>query len=120
MTQRVRKGSLQVATVIADLLKNEIAPGTGISPEQFWQSCESILQDLTPKNQALLKKRDTLQASIDQWHREQWGKPVDTVAYKAFLKAIGYLQSAPSDFHITTSHVDTEIAELAGPQPVRD
>ncbi len=118
MVQRVRKGNLQVATVIADLLEKEIAPGTGISPDQFWQACEAIFTDLTPKNQALLKKRDTLQAGIDQWHREQWGKPVDATAYKAFLKAIGYLVPEVSDFTIATENVDPEIATLAGPQLV--
>ena len=118
MVQRVRKGNLQVAKVIADLVEQEMLPGTGISPNGFWQACEGILKDLTPKNQVLLKKRDTLQASIDQWHLEQWGKPVDATAYKAFLKAIGYLVPEVPDFNIVTHNVDPEIATLAGPQLV--
>ncbi|MCW1276694.1 malate synthase G, partial [Acinetobacter baumannii] len=76
--------------------------------------------DLSPKNKALLAKRDELQAKIDEWHRNN---KFELGAYKAFLTEIGYLLPEVEDFQITTENVDEEIALLAGPQlvvPVRN
>lgn len=118
MTDRIQKGGLQIATVLHNLIANEIAPGTGIDPDSFWAEFEKIVEDLGPKNVALLKKRDRLQAQIDQWHRDHKGQEVDAAAYKAFLTEIGYLVPEGDDFSIATSGVDDEIATLAGPQLV--
>ena len=57
MTERVQRGSLQVAAVLNDLLEQDIAPGTGISPEAFWQAFEAIVTDLAPRNRALQAAR---------------------------------------------------------------
>ncbi len=118
MTERTQEGGLQIATSLHQLIANEIAPGTGIAPSHFWQQLESILTDLAPRNEELLRYRDALQAKIDQWHAERSGEVHDPVAYKAFLEEIGYLVPEGADFEITTDNVDTEIAEQAGPQLV--
>lgn len=118
MTDRIQKGGLQIATVLHNLIANEIAPGTGIDPDSFWAEFEKTVEDLGPKNVALLKKRDRLQAQIDQWHRDHKGQEFDAAAYKAFLTEIGYLVPEGDDFSIATSGVDDEIATLAGPQLV--
>jgi malate synthase len=118
MTDRIQQGGLQVATVLHKLLENDIAPGTGIAPEDFWQALASIITDLAPKNSALLQKRDDLQGKIDAWHRENPGAGYDRAAYKAFLQEIGYLLPEGDDFAITTENVDPEVATLAGPQLV--
>lgn len=118
MTQRIQKGGLQIAQVLHDLVANEIAPGTGVDIDHFWASFEEILEKLGPKNKALLQKRDDLQAKIDTWCEENKGKPQDLEAYKAFLTEIGYLLPEGDDFEITTTNVDPEIAEIAGPQLV--
>ena len=80
------------------------------------------MHDLAPRNRALLKKRDELQARIDGWHRAQHGKhsgkPFRRAAYKAFLAEIGYLVPEGPDFAIDTAGVDAEIAHIAGPQLV--
>ena len=62
MTDRIQKGGLQIATVLHDLVANDIIPGTGIEADAFWASLENVLNDLAPKNKALLAKRDSLQA----------------------------------------------------------
>jgi len=118
MTERTQEGGLQIASSLHRLINDEIAPGTGISPAHFWQQLEAILTDLAPRNEALLRHRDTLQAKIDTWHSERSGEPHDAAAYKAFLEEVGYLVPEGDDFTITTENVDTEIAEQAGPQLV--
>ncbi len=118
MTERVQVGGLQVAKVLFDFVNNEAIPGTGISAEQFWKGAESVINDLAPKNHALLAKRDELQAKIDAWHQARAGQAHDAVAYKAFLQDIGYLLPEVADFQATTQNVDEEIAHMAGPQLV--
>ncbi len=118
MTERITRGGLQVAQVLDELVQNDIIPGTGIEVRDFWQGLEAILAELGPENQALLKKRDALQLQIDQWHREQQGKPHDHIAYKVFLQSVGYLVDEPEDFAVTTENVDAELATMAGPQLV--
>ncbi|ARN73276.1 malate synthase G [Oceanicoccus sagamiensis] len=116
MTQRTQQGGLQIADELFNLINNEIAPGTGIEPDQFWTALEQILTDLGPKNKALLTRRDQLQAQIDTWHQANGAG--DAAAYKAFLTEIGYLVAEGEDFHITTDSVEPEIATQAGPQLV--
>jgi malate synthase len=118
MTTRINCAGLQVDSGLHDLLVNEIAPGTGIAPEVFWEQLAAILADLTPQNQALLAKRETLQQQIDAWHQNHQGESFDAQAYKAFLQDIGYLLPEPAPFAITTDNVDPEIALVAGPQLV--
>ena len=118
MTERVQVGSLQVAKVLFDFVNNEAIPGTGIAADKFWAGAEAVINDLAPKNRALLAKRDAIQAQIDGWHQARAGQAHDAAAYKAFLEEIGYLLPEPADFQATTQNVDEEIARLAGPQLV--
>jgi malate synthase len=118
MTDRIQLGGLQVATVLHQLLENEIAPGTGVEPADFWRALESIVNDLAPRNRDLLAVRDDMQAKINAWHAANPGAGYDRDAYKAFLEEIGYLLPAGEDFAITTENVDPEVATLAGPQLV--
>ncbi len=118
MTSRVKRGSLQVAKIIVDLLEKDIVPGTGINTSEFWQGLEDIVNDLSPVNRALLEKRDSLQQQIDAWHKQHKGKPHDPAAYKQFLTEINYLISETDAFKISTKNVDPEIATTAGPQLV--
>ncbi|MFZ5958627.1 malate synthase G [Pseudomonas knackmussii] len=118
MTERVQVGGLQVAKVLFDFVNNEAIPGTGIDAGKFWAGVEAVINDLAPKNKALLAKRDDLQAKIDGWHQARAGQPHDAVAYKAFLQEIGYLLPEAADFQASTQNVDEEIARMAGPQLV--
>ncbi|MDN6856837.1 malate synthase G [Pseudomonas sp. CAN2814] len=118
MTERVQVGGLQVAKVLFDFVNNEAIPGTGIAADKFWAGVETVINDLAPKNKALLAKRDEIQAKVDGWHQARAGKPHDAAAYKAFLQEIGYLLPEPADFQASTQNVDEEIARMAGPQLV--
>ncbi len=118
MTERVTIGQLNIAKVLKDLLENEIAPGTGVSPAHFWSEMESVLEEFVPRNRAALAKRDEFQAKIDAWHQEHAGQQIDEAEYTAFLREIGYLLEEGPDFEISTENVDEEIALTAGPQLV--
>ena len=116
MTARTQVGGMQVATVLQNLINNDILPGTGVSTEDFWSGLERIVNDLGPENRALLEKRDYLQEQIDNWHKKNGaGEFAD---YKSFLKKIGYLVTEGEDFSINTSGIEFEIATQAGPQLV--
>ena len=114
----VEVAGLKVAGALHAFMESEALPGTGVEPARFWSSFAAIVRDLAPENAALLKKRDELQAKIDAWHREHPARPVDLAAYTAFLREIGYLLPEGPDFHVGTTGVDAEIAQMAGPQLV--
>ena len=116
--ERIKCAGLQVDAALHALLETHIAPGTGVSPDTFWQGMADILKEFAPRNRELLAIRDTMQAQIDAWHRANPGADYDTAAYKAFLQDIGYLLPAPAPFSITTENVDVEVAQVAGPQLV--
>ena len=118
MTPRFQAGNLQVADVLYQFVTERAIPGTGIETQTFWSALEQILTDLAPRNRALLERRDQLQSSIDAWHQQHAGQLPDKEAYKHFLQEIGYLLPPGEDFQITTSNVDPEVAEVAGPQLV--
>jgi len=118
MTEYKEFGALRVAAVLDELVRDSIAPGTGIAPETVWATLADVVATIGPRHQALLTRRDELQAQIDEWFRARRGKPVDGSEYRAFLEQIGYLVPAGDAFTVATDNVDPEIATLAGPQLV--
>ncbi|HEY7713473.1 MAG TPA: malate synthase G [Candidatus Binatia bacterium] len=118
MAGRVEVGGLKIDERLYGLVRDEIAPGTGVKVESFWRSLGMIVRDLGPKNRTLLAKRNQLQKQIDQWHLAHVGQPFDLQVYAAFLQEIGYLVPEGKRFRITTASVDPEIATIAGAQLV--
>ena len=118
MTEYIEAAGLKVARVLDDLVRNEIAPGTGITADQTWAALAEVVNTLGPRNSALLQRRDDLQTQIDQWFSERPNQLLDGNAYRSFLEEIGYLVPEGKPFEVTTDHVDPEIAKLAGPQLV--
>ena len=119
MTDRmIDKSGLKVAAPLADFIDTRALPGTGIATDAFWAGTAAILARFAPENVALLRKRDTLQAQIDSWHEQRRGQPHDAAAYQQFLRDIGYLVAEPAPFIVGSTHVDDEVARLAGPQLV--
>ena len=111
-------GPLSVAPLLYDFLEKEVFPGTRIGADAFWNGLAALLRDLMPINQALLARRDELQAKIDAWHRKHPGATFDAAAYRRFLTEIGYLTDEGAAFEVETANVDAEIAHIAGPQLV--
>jgi malate synthase len=55
---------LSVSEVLANFIESRALPGTGISTEIFWCRSAALFSAFTPQNEALLRKRDALQAKI--------------------------------------------------------
>jgi malate synthase len=118
MAERIEAGALQVDKELYDFINDEALPGTGIAPDAFWSSFDSLIHDLAPRNRELLATRDDLQAKIDAWYQEHRDQATDVQAHKAFLREIGYLVPEGGDFTVGTANVDPEISTIAGPQLV--
>ena len=118
MNRSVEVCGLWVQRALFDLVNDEIAPGTGVTPEKFWDGLARICEELCPKNRRLLQVRDELQEKIDRWHGDRFGQPHDIEAYRTFLVDIGYLVPEAGPFAVSTAKIDREIATIAGPQLV--
>ncbi len=118
MSDRIHVHGLQVARVLHQLIETEIIPGTGLATERFWRGLAAIIAEFSPRNHALLLRRDELQTAIDAWHRENRGAAFEPKRYREFLERIGYLLPQGEDFSIATANVDAEIATIGGPQLV--
>ncbi len=116
MTNYIDAKNLRIDSELYDLIANEVTPGTGVEPEQFWQDLGEIVADMGPKNKELLNKRDHLQAQLDVWFKDNGA--ADVAAQKQFLMDIGYLLPEAEDFDIDVDNVDPEISTIAGPQLV--
>ena len=110
--------NLRIAKPLHDLVRSEIAPGTGLDPDGVWSAFARIVDDLGPRNRALLETRTSHEQQLNSWYRERFGWVIDRVEYRDFLLSTGYLLPEGEDFRIATENVDSEIASVAGPQLV--
>ena len=118
MRAMVSLGELEVDEALYDFVNNEAIPDSGIEVQVFWSGFASLVRSLAPRNAALLRRRDELQAKIDAWHRQNPGPGFDHAKYKTLLSEIGYLLTEGAPFAVSTANVDAEIARIAGPQLV--
>ncbi len=118
MTDRVQRHDLAVDKTLCDFIEAGALDGTGVELDAFWGAMSKLAHEFGPRNAALLKEREDIQAKIDAWHVERRGEAHDHRAYKKFLSEIGYLVPEGDGFQIDTANVDPEIAEIAGPQLV--
>jgi malate synthase len=109
---------IEVDRRLRAFIEEEALPGTGIEPSAFWFGFSALLRDLTPENKRLLRRREDLQAQIDERYSALGGRPPDPAEEEEFLREIGYLVDPPAPFAIGTENVDPEIASIAGPQLV--
>ncbi len=109
---------IEVDRRLRAFIEEEALPGTGIEPAAFWFGFSSLMRELTPENKRLLRRREDLQARIDDRNAALGGRPADPAEEEEFLREIGYLVDPPAPFTIGTDDVDPEIARIAGPQLV--
>ncbi|PBB06672.1 MULTISPECIES: malate synthase G [Salimicrobium] len=106
-------GTYQIDTVLYQFIEQEVLPGLPLSSKEVWRGLTEILDEFTPENIRLLQTRKQLQQKIDEYH-----KSASNEDYLSFLKSIGYLEEKKPDFKISTTNVDSEMKEQAGPQLV--
>ncbi|MCY4621278.1 MAG: malate synthase G [bacterium] len=109
---------LVVADELYRFITEEALPGSGVDAGAFWNGFSDLINEFGPRNRGLLEQRAELQATIDDWHRANRGGALNGAAYRAFLEKIGYIEPRGPEFSITTSNVDPEMADVAGPQLV--
>ena len=115
MKNYIKRGSLNIHSVLDKFLKDEVLPGLDLKLDEFWEKFEDLLKEFHQRNKDLLVKRSLLQDQISSWHRNN---DFDLNEYKKFLQEIGYLEEVPDDFTITTNNTDPEISSIPGPQLV--
>ena len=114
----IDKNGLKISSALFKFINEEIIPGTDIKSDNFWDKFEKVVHELAPINKNLIKKRETIQKTINEWHKNNQGKDFNKKKYTDFLKSIGYIIEEKQDFKIETSVVDQEISSIAGPQLV--
>ena len=118
MSKRLNRSNLQVSEVLVHFIENEALVKTDINAEIFWNKFEKILDKFAPQNKDLLKTRDIMKSSIDQFYKENTGKKINPDDYINFLKKINYIVPVGNDFKVNTQNVDPELSIKAGPQLV--
>jgi malate synthase len=118
VTARTEISGLNIATDLVRFIEDEVLTGLEVAPDTVWSGFADIVNELGPKNRALLDKRESIQTQIDAWHIARKGQPHDAAAYEAFLRDIDYIVPEGADFEIETQNVDPEIAHMPGPQLV--
>ena len=118
MNDRVSLHGLSIDRDLFALINDQALPHIGIAHEAFWSGFSDLISELTPKNRALLARREELETLINEWHAERRGIPHDPKSYRAFLSDIGYLAPEGPDFSVSTQGIDPEITAIPGPQLV--
>ena len=114
----IDKNGLKISSILFKFINNEILPGTNIKSDDFWNKFEKVVHELSPINKNLIKKRETIQKKINEWHKSNKSKEFNQKEYIDFLRSISYIVEEEKDFKIQTSDVDLEITSIAGPQLV--
>ena len=114
----IKIGRLSVDPGFRDFIHNELLPQIDVHEDSFWAGVEHIIASLTATNRDLLRKRDEIQAKIDEYHKSHADGLPEHAGYVSFLESIAYLVEPGSPFQIETENVDPEIASIAGPQLV--
>ena len=118
MQEYIKINSIQVEQNFYNFVSDEVLPGTSLDQREFWNRASSMLTNFDKPNKLLLQDRQRVQSLLDTWNDNNKGKNFQIKQYKDFLKEIGYLKSEGPDFKITTKNIDSEIAQIAGPQLV--
>lgn len=116
MEQYKQLGTYRVHRELLDFISAHVLPEADMR-QQFWQGVERILDEFTPRNEALLHERESFERLLQEWYSEQ-NQSFYFVGYERFLQSIDYIEPIVPNFRIDVSGVDLEITQQAGPQLV--
>ena len=91
MNDRTKKSGLLVSNILVELVEKKISPKLNVRSDDFWSGLSECLNKVAPKNSKLLKIRQDLQNTIDDWFYSHRGEVHDPIAHKKMLYEIGYL-----------------------------
>ena len=114
----LQQKSCHINQTFYGFINEEVLPSVDIDKNRFWNDFQSLNRKFKVENQRLLLKRYELQTQINEWHNTVSNKELDPQIYQQFLREIGYIVDQGDDFNIETTHVDSEIATIAGSQMV--
>ena len=109
---------IEVDEELVSFVDNEVLVDLNLDKTEYWKGFSSLINEFNPLNQKLLNKRTNLQQLINEWHSKRAGREINQEEYKKFLYDIGYLVYEGPDFIIETKNIDSEIANISGPQLV--
>ena len=56
-------GSLAIARPLHDFVETALTPDSGVTPAEFWAALEAVLIEMSPRNAALLARRDVIESN---------------------------------------------------------
>ena len=62
----IDKNGLKISPALFEFINKEVIPGTDIKSEDFWINFGKVVHELAPINKDLIKKRETIQNTIDE------------------------------------------------------
>lgn len=68
-SRMIDRHGLSVAPALVRFLEERALPGSGVALDRFWAGMAGLFARYAPENEALLRRRDALQAQIDSWYR---------------------------------------------------
>ena len=121
----VAVGGLNIEQILYDTVAQVVA-GTEYEADSVFEKFSEVLstkhkgtnKSLLEYNRDLLNDRDTLQEQLNEYHRENPGRPDNVDDYGEYLSRIGYIVPEGSAFQVTTQNVDPELADISAPQLV--
>lgn len=130
----VDHGSIAVNRRLYDFITSTVLDGTSDtklpSAQQFWDGYAHALERLSGRNLELLRHRDTLQRTLDDWCSSETNQNTLKLAhktadyapflreYKQFLTSIGVLVDDGDVGTVAEARLDDEVSTVAGPQLV--
>ena len=79
--ERITASGLQVDPDLYEFVSAQVLPGLDLTEDALWRGMAELVDHAAPQIARALKTRVTLQAQIDDWHREHAGQPHDPAAY---------------------------------------
>ena len=66
----INKNDFKINSTLFEFINKEAIPGLDIKSEDFWENFGKVVHKLAPINKSLIKKRETIQKQIDDWHKK--------------------------------------------------
>jgi len=86
--------------------------------DQVWFSMKALLDEFVFRIKSLLKVSKFMERELDNWYEQPNTHHSHLDALEKFLRSISSISDEGEDFQVEADGVDTEIADLAGPQLV--